>query len=292
MRGADSLRDALLERLAAQWVALGVPVTGPADDTFLDLEALVVATALVGRDEPRVYEGALDWCARYGTAVNAARLKVVAGEIGGDPAALAEFAALVAGAGGPRWPVAGGRSLPHQQRATMQVPDLRSPALLAWRLRLAFGVAARADILAVLASSPDQAYPLADLAWLTRSTKRNVAVAVQALATAGVVEVDRVGNQQRIRLTRHAGFRDWLGRAPAPLADWTARYAVVVVVLGFDGTATSPVVRAIEARALVERLLPAIRRADLPAPDTTKLGEAFGAAFDSWREALAAAVRP
>jgi DNA-binding transcriptional ArsR family regulator len=291
MRGADSLRDALLDRLAAQWVTLGVAITGPADDTLVDLEALVVATALAGRDEPRVYEGAIDWCARYGTAVNAARLKAVAGEMGGDPVALAEFAALVAGAGGPRWPVAGGRSLPHAVRGKVKLPDLLAPALLAWRLRSAFGVAARADILAVLAATPDQAYPLADLARLTRSTKRNVTLAVRALAMAGVVDVDRAGNEQRVRLTRHAGFRGWLGRAPVPLVDWTARYAVVVAVLGFDA-AVSPVVRTIEARALVARLLPAIRRADLPAPETTMLGEAFTEAFDAWREALTAAVRP
>jgi DNA-binding transcriptional ArsR family regulator len=145
----------------------------------------------------------------------------------------------------------------------------------------------------VLASTPDQAYPLADLARLTRSTKRNVTLAVRALAMAGLVEVDRAGNQQRVRLTRHAGFRDWLGHAPAPPIDWTARFAVAAAVLGFEAAAArSPLVRAIEARALVERLRPAIRRADLPAPDTAKLGEAFAEAFDAWLEALSAAVRP
>jgi DNA-binding transcriptional ArsR family regulator len=292
MRDAGSLRDALLDRLAAQWIALGVALVGPADDTLVDIEALVVATALFGRDEPRVYEGARDWCARNGAVVNVARLKTVAGEIGGDPAALAEFAALVTGAGGPRWPVAGGLSVPHQARERVRAPDLRAPVLLAWRLRSAFGVAARADILVVLATTPDQAYPLADLARLTRSTKRNVALAVRALAMAGLIDVDRAGNEQRVRLTRHVGLRDWLGPAPAPPVDWTARFAVVVAVLGFEVAAASPVVRAIEARALVERLRPAIRRAALPEPDTARLGEAFAVAFDVWREELAAAVRP
>ncbi len=292
MRDADSLRDALLDRLATQWVTLGVALVGPADDTLVDLEALVAATALFGRDEPRVYEGALDWCARNGAAVNGARLKAVAGEIGGDPSALVDFAALVAGAGGPRWPVAAGRTLPHTSRGKVREPDLRAPALLAWRLRSAFGVAARADILVVLATTPHQAYPLADLARLTRSTKRNVTLAVRSLAMAGLVEVDRAGNEQRVRLTRHPGFRDWVGRTPAPLVDWTARFAVVVAVLGFDPGLGSPVVRAIEARVFVERLLPGISQADLPAPDTAALGAAFGVAFDAWRGELGAAIRP
>lgn len=292
MRGIDRLRDALLDRLAAQWVTLGVSLVGPADASLIDLEALVATTALLGHVEPRVYEGALDWCARNGTTVNVARLRAVAGEIGGDPSAVADFAALLAGAGGPRWPMAGGRTLPYASRAKVRMPDLRMPALLAWRLRSAFGVAARADTLVVLATTPDQAYPLADLARLTRSTKRNVTLAVRALAVAGLVEVDRIGNEQRVRLTRHAGFRGWIGRTPARYVDWTAQFAVVTALLELDLSGVSLIVRAVEARALVEGLLPEIRRADLPAPDTASLGEAFAAAFDAWREQLVTAIRP
>ncbi len=80
-------------------------------------------------------------------------------------------------------------------------------------------------------------------------------------------------------LTRHAGMRDWLGPAPTN-ADWIARFAVVAVVLGLGGPDAEPtIVRAIEARTIVERLAPEIRRADLPAPDTTQLGAAFAVAF-------------
>lgn len=288
----DSLRRAVLDRLAAQWTTLGVALVGPTDDTVIDLEALVVETALTGAAEQRVYGGALDWCARYGNAVNVARLRVVAGEIGVEPPALENFAALVAGAGGPRWPVAEGRTLPYTPRGKVREPDLRVAALLAWRLRVAFGVATRADVMVVLAGTPDQAYPLADLSRLTRSTKRNVTLAVRALAMASLVEVDREGNALRVRLTRHQGIRDWLGPSPAPV-DWVARFAVAQSVIRLEASEPAPpVVRAIEARTLAERLLPEIRRAGLPTPDTTRLGEAFAMGFDAWRAALAASIRP
>ena len=204
------------------------------------------------------------------------------------------FAARVAGAGGPRWPIAAERVLPHTSRGAVRQPDLRAPALLAWRLRSAFGVTARADILVVLGASPDQAFGLADLARMTRSTKRNVTLAVRSLALGGVVEVDRIRNEQRVRLTRHPGFRDWLGRTDTAFVDWTARFAVVSSVLRVEVAAPPPsvLVLAIEARALVERLLPAIRRAELPAPDTSVLGAAFEPEFGRWREALARVIAP
>ena len=290
---ADSLRAALLDRLAVQWVALGVPLVGPAEASPIDLEALVVATALFGQGEPRLYEGALDWCAQHGTAISGGRLRVVAAELEAEPAVLETFAARVAGGGGPHWPSAAGRVLPHTSRGAVQQPDLRSPALLAWRLRSAFGVAARADILVILATSRDQAFGLADLAKLTRSTKRTVTLAVRSLALGGVAEVTRIRNEQRVRLTRHLGFRDWLGSSATAAIDWTARFAVVGSVLRVEhAEPTSALVGAIEARMLVERLSPAIRQADLPMPDTTQLGEAFGPEFRRWRGAVARVISP
>jgi hypothetical protein len=293
MTGSDRLREALVDRIACQWVALGVNLVGPGDHTLVDIEAVIVMTALFGRDDSRVYEGALDWGARYGSIVNATRLKAIAAEIDTDLAPLSNFAAMVAGAGGPRWPMAGHARLPYQSRGKVQVPDLRAHAVLAWRMRSAFGVAARADILTVLATLPGASLSLADLARLTRSTKRNVTLAVRALALADVVEIAVVGNEQRIRLTRHAGFRDWLGSRQPRFIDWAGRYAIVARVLSFDVAPTAtPAVQAIEARALIDTLRSSIRRTDLPEPDTSVLGEPFADEFRRWRDALADAIAP
>jgi hypothetical protein len=292
MPASDNLRTALLDRLAAGWVALGVSVGGPADRTLVDPEALIVMTALHGRDEPRVHEAALDWCVKLGTLVNGARLRTIAGEVGSDPAALAGFAALVAGGGGPRWPVLAGPPVPYRSRGKVQVRDLREPAALAVRLRALFGVAVRADILAVLATSPGSAPSLADLAAATRSTKRNVAIAVRTLSLGGAVEIDHVANQQRVRLAAHRGFSEWLGPLPEP-ADWATRFTVVEALLRFDSAnIASPVARAVEARALAERVLPLVRRTGLPVPDTRAGGEAFQRAYEAWQQGLAATVRP
>lgn len=276
-----SLRAALRERLAAQWIALGVTLAGPAEHDVIDLEALVALTAQIGRDESRLYDGALDWCVQYGTFLNVSRLRTVADEIGGDPVRLAAFSALVASAGGPNWPMAGGAVDHYQRRGKVHVRTLREPARLAWRLRAAFGVTARADILTLLACLGDREITVADIARAVRFTKRNVTLTVRSLALADVLELNRVGNELRVTLTADTGFRHWLGTVPAGPLDWVARFAVARSVIEFAEPA-SLLVRAIEARALVARLEPTIRRGNLPMPDTSTLGETFNAAFDQW----------
>ncbi len=294
MDRADSLRTAVVDRLAAQWIALGVSLVGAPDRSLIDLEALVVMTATVGRDDPRVHDGALDWCVAHGSAINFGRLKVVAREIGSDGSELREFAARVAGGGGPEWPAAQRERLPFEPRGKVHIRDLRAPGVLAWRLRSAFGVAARADMVTVLATIPGPSITQADLARMARTSKRTIALTVHALALADIVEVDRVGNEQRVRLTRHRGFRDWLGRTPSAYTDWTTRFAVVAAVLRLDHVVREapPIVGAIEARALVERLGPALSSAGLPLPDTTVLGEGFAATFADWRTDLARTIAP
>jgi len=294
MGRTDSLRTAIVDRLAAQWIALGVSLVGTPDQSLVDLEALVVMTATVGRDDPRVPDGALDWCVAHGSAINAGRLKVVAREIGPDVEQLQEFAACVAGGGGPEWPMAQGQRIPFEPRGRVDLRDLQAPGVLAWRLRSAFGISARADILTVLATMPGPSITQADLARMARTSKRTIALTAHALALANIVEVDRLGNEQRIRLTRHKGFRDWLGRRPPAYTDWTTRFAVAASVLRLDHVIRdeSPMVVAIEARALVERLAPCLVRAGLPTPDTSTLGEGFAAAYAEWRTELARTIAP
>jgi hypothetical protein len=288
----DSLHGALLDRLAASWITLGVPLGGPTDPTLIDPEALVVMTALHGPREPRLYEGAIDWCARSGTLVNGARLRTVAGEIDGDPGAIERFAALVAGAGGPRWPVLHGPPIAFETRGKTQTPDLRRAGALAVRLRALFGVAVRADLIAVLATMTGAAPSLAELAATARSSKRNVALAIDTLRLGGVVEVDLVGNQQRVRLTADPAFKAWLGNVPEA-TDWATRYLVIESVLKFEATSTiAGLARAVDARVLAERLHPLARRARLPTPKLGVKGEAFEGAYHGWVQELTAVVRP
>lgn len=298
MTPGDRLRDAALGRLAAQWTALGGQLDAPAETAVVDLEALLAATAWLGPADPRIAEVALAWGTRHGTAVNGVRLRTVAAELG-TAAETAGFSAAVRRAGGPPWPLASVSGAAwalgdiEPRLGLIVVHDLATPARLVWRLRAGFGVNARADVLAALLVAP---VPLsvADLAARTRFGKRTVAGAVADMALAGLAEVGRTGNADRVRLADAAPVRSWLQAGSAPVRDEASRWRCVLAALDLaerlEGAPGS--VRAVEGRRSTDELRAAMSAGGLPRPDTTVLGVAFAAELDAWIGALATGIAP
>jgi hypothetical protein len=121
----------------------------------------------------------------------------------------------------------------------MPIEIVREPVSLLHIAELAQGtfgqlVKAVVDTEQQLMAIGDREITLGDLARLTRFTKRNVAVAVRSLALAAVVEVDRAGNEQRVRLARDIGLGQWIGEVRASYVDWVARFTVALRVLQFE----------------------------------------------------------
>lgn len=288
---SDSLRDALVQRAWAQWIALGVSAVGPAEENVIDPEALVSLTADLGDADARLRDTSIDWCIAYGRYVNTTRLRRVLDEVGTGAQAIGEYAATVAAAGGPRWPMASDPRPGYRSRGKARLEHLDSTPRLNLRLRAAFGVNARADVLAALALRPGMAVTLADLARITRFTKRNVALTVDALALAGMLELESVGNERRVILRRQR-IQPWLPTQHVEPADWIDRFTVGLAILRFLGAhaSTKPNVRDIEARSLVRKLHTKIRQGALPQPDMQRLGDSFGEAFCEWVDQLTAAL--
>ena len=69
-------QDDVLDLLWRQWCSLGVSGHAPpADQTrLIDLEALVLATTSLGRQDPRLFDEAFDWLASFGSLINLQRL--------------------------------------------------------------------------------------------------------------------------------------------------------------------------------------------------------------------------
>ena len=103
MAASDRLRESIVDRIAAQWIALGGQLSGSSEETVVDLEGLIAITAALTKGEPRVRGVALDWCIGFGAVINSSRLKRVASEIGVDLDHLGEFGGAVTSGGGPRW---------------------------------------------------------------------------------------------------------------------------------------------------------------------------------------------
>ena len=278
----SSLQSALLNRAWIQWIALGVDAVGERDDAVVDPEALIALTAELGDADARLRDVSTDWCVAYGRYVNGSRLKQVVRELRTPPAAIGEYVATVAAAGGPAWPMATQPRSDYTTRGKARLDSAMALPRLRIRLRAAFGVNARADVLAALLAAPKIGLSVADLTRQTRFTKPNVAFAVDALVLAGLLEARAVGNGRRVSLTHYGRILPGL-EPPVAQPDWVAQFGVALEVLRFearDGMSTS--VRAIEARRVVESLRDRITSAGLPQPNLEAVGEDFAAAFDRW----------
>jgi len=287
---ASALQSALLNRAWSQWIALGVDAVGEPDDAVVDPEALIALTAELGDADARLRDVSTDWCVAHGRYINGARLRQVARELGTPPEAIGEYVATVAAAGGPAWPMATRPRPDYASRGKARLDSATLRPRLRVRLRAAFGVNARADVLAALLASPQNGLSVADLARKARFTKPNVAFAVDALVLAGLLEARTVGNERRLVLARPGEILPGL-RPPVVQPDWVTRFGVALEVLRFGtGDGSSPSVRAIEARRVVEGLRTRITSEGLPQPNLDVLGADFAGAFDRWVVELVASL--
>ena len=285
------LRGALLDRAWTQWAALGVDATVEPDDAVVDPEALVVLTAELGDADARLRDLSTDWCVAYGRYVNGSRLKQVRRELGTPGDAIGEYVATVAASGGPSWPMATQPRPEYVRRGKARMDTATSPARLRIRLRAAFGVNARADILAALLAASPHDLTAADLARATRFTKPNVASALDALILAGLATARPVGNERRIGLPPRILVLPGL-RPPVDQPDWVSRFGVALEVHRFaERVGMSTTVRAIEARRLVEGLTRRMSAEGMPMPNLSATGGEFASAFDRWRVDFASWLR-
>ena len=290
-RSASALQSALLNRAWIQWIALGVDAVGERDDAVVDPEALIALTAELGDADARLRDVSTDWCVAYGRYVNGSRLKQVVRELGTPPEAIGEYVATVAAAGGPAWPMATRPRPGYATRGKARLDSALPRPRLRIRLRAAFGVNARADVLAALLVAPKNGLSVADVARKTRFTKPNVAFAVDALVLAGLLDARAVGNERRVTLTRAGEILPGL-RPPIAQPDWVAQFGVALEVLRFaDRDGMSASVRAIDARRVVESLRDRILSEGLPQPNLDALGDDFSAAFDRWTVQLVDSLR-
>jgi hypothetical protein len=101
LAAGETARASQLAQVAADWARIGVwlSVTLAADP--VDVEALIARTALVARDDERIFVGAASWLAAYRGWVNGRRLATVMVDLArSDPTASAVAGALLTLAAG------------------------------------------------------------------------------------------------------------------------------------------------------------------------------------------------
>ena len=272
-----------------QWTALGASGGGnEAGGTTIDPEALVLASSQLVGHERRLGDFLLWWAGVGATLLSVQRTRTLLKATPEAADALAPFAASAVEAGDRRWKsLAGSVGLDARPGKGTAQARLTDPTALVLRLRAAFGVSAKADVVAVLLGL-GRAATVREVAETTGYTTVAVRGALGDVALAGFAEATGE-TPTAYRATRGEAWSGLLGAELPAWGHWAERYAALLDVAMWGEQAEtanwSDYVAASKARDLAERHARAFRRWAPEAHMDRALREsalsAFSAAVDS-----------
>ena len=231
------------------WVELGVSGwTESHSDWAIDPEPLIIFTASLSADDPRLVDEATDWCIRNWPSISKTRLKNL---VRTAPQHVRDefgvFAATVGDHSGVVWPGAttSRRYSPTQRSAS---PELERTSMVWLRLRATFGLGARAEILRYFLTHGEVHAGAAMIAVDANYTKRNVATECEALTQAGVLRLRVVGNRHDYSLVRRQEVEALLGGIPKVRPRWSAMLHVARTLMELEAQASESTERTLAVK--------------------------------------------
>lgn len=205
------------------WAELGVSGwTSTHRAWAVDPEPLILFTAYLEDEDPRLRDEATDWCVHNWRFVSKTRLKnLLRRQPEAVREAFGEFAATVGAHAGISWP-GEAEARPYTVTGRSTLPPLDRPSLAWLRLRAMFGLGARTEILRYFLSRTGGAASVARVADATGYMKRNVAEECETLERAGVLAVRSVANRFYYYLARRSELERFVGDLPDVHPNWTA----------------------------------------------------------------------
>ena len=318
-RLARKAAEACARAAWAQWRELAATAeSGPRHAVVLDPEALLMGSLVAAPYERRL-EDRMRWWTNVGLGITGVQrfrslIRDASRRLQADAATFAASAAKV----DRSWRAAAGEAaaapLPTGRRPKGPTElALVGPAALLLKLRAAFGVSAKADVLAFLMAGAKefgarQGVSVDETARALAYSAVSVRRALQEMVLSGLVTVAPTRparfatNVSAWAALLGLGGAD-VGKARATMRaaamprwrDWAAVYGYfdAVVALGDDAALKSaaPVVQASRLRDLHERFAAELERSGFPSPDPRPHpGERFVAAFEAHLERMADGV--
>ena len=298
MSNCDDLRNELLavaaDLCSQQWSALGGlprPIGERACRAIIDPEALILLSFTAREFDPRL-EDRLGWWGRVGarhTSVQRMRTLVQAfpDDVGG---AWRSFAAVAASHGGASWRAhvkgaPSGKPVRERARAELDEPPLIEDSTLLLRLRIGFGVNAKADILAFLIGNQGNAFQASAMARELAYAETTIKRAARDMARAGLIQ--QILGHPVVYSVDFSAWAQLLELAEVeedspPWRPWSLIFPFVAHALEWThrGASLSPYVRASRARDLFDARRGDLERLGLklPRPEHHP-GEDFEGAF-------------
>lgn len=258
------------------WVELGVSGwTATHRQWAIDPEPLVVFTAFLEDEDPRLRDEATDWCIRNWRHVSKTRLKnLVRSQPQDVRDAFGVFAATVGDHAGVTWPYA---SEPRRFIVTgrSSTPQLDQSSMVWLRLRAMFGLGARSEILRHFLAREAGRTSVATISSATNYTKRTVAEECETLEQAGVLRVGPVGNRFYYSLAKRSELEAFVGSMPAYRPSWTATLNVARQLVVLESQAASSTTRtlAVKARKAIDEIEADLDELEIELPSSNIRGE-------------------
>jgi hypothetical protein len=284
---SESAQRWALDLAWSLWTELGVSGQRRSHSNVgVDLEPLLAATAYLSRFDARLRDESLDWCVLNVGYVSSDRLRNFLRTVEENlRQAFGPYSATMKKVRRVSWP-GDGRPFAFSSTRRSVAPDLFRPALVQLRLRAAFGVSGRAEVLRWLLDQPDHFVGSLELALKSYYGKDNVADTLDLLARAGLLQetvMTTAGNQRVFRLDRQANIvsalMDWV---KVPQQRWDAVFRVVVRLIEFAQTAPAkPAARAVAIQEMLADLQSDLRWLGT-FPRLRQGVDAVNKDFDSW----------
>ncbi|HEX4754426.1 MAG TPA: hypothetical protein VH661_01575 [Candidatus Dormibacteraeota bacterium] len=261
---SEEVRELVLGTLWSQWAELGLSGwERHHQDSAVDLEALIIATAHLAPLDARLTDEALDWCVTNGRLASAVRLKHLLGAADSTTQhAMGAFAATVNANSRLNWP---GATTPGAFTPTGRsaAPELGRPALIQLRLRALWGVSARAEVLRVMLAEGHRFMGISEVAGAAAFGKDAVAEALENLQLGGLLEEAGDRNLRVFRLGRRADLVALVGRQPNWSRSWPWPVVLPIMVSILEASELpemAPLARAAEIQRRFREWQPALAR--------------------------------
>ena len=181
---AKAAQKAAVDLAWQQWQSLTSADSSPA--AIVDIETLVILSLSVVQRERRLGDLVASWSQEGARYLSVGRMRKIAARFGpAGASALGAYAALI---GDHRW-IADATDHPLNVRGKRAAPlQFRNEAALMLRLRAAFGVGPKADLLTVLVGLNGATATVRELTHATAYVPRAVRQSLDEMHSAGIVE--------------------------------------------------------------------------------------------------------
>jgi hypothetical protein len=232
-----TLAEHQLSLIWGGWAELGVSGWQRTHgDWAIDPEPLIIATAALEDEDPRLRDEALDWCISQWRYVSRVQLKNLLREHPDDVReAWGPFAATVSDHAGVSWPGAT-EGFDYQTTGKTMLDSMERPSRAWLRLRGMFGLGARTEILRFFLSGHRRA-TVATIAEHARYAKRVVADECDTLQKAGVLQSQQVANRFYYRLNRSSALAEFVGEIAPIRPNWPTLFRVTSALVALERSA-------------------------------------------------------